>query len=69
MDSLSALFNTNSLSRQVLLWAVFLVSLCVVTVAHRTLFRLFKRRADLTPGVLDASIVQTVSTPTLFIFL
>ncbi|MDD4102058.1 MAG: mechanosensitive ion channel [Kiritimatiellae bacterium] len=69
MDALPALLNSDFLSRQGLSWAVFFLSLCVVTVAHRTLFRLFKRKADLMPGVFDAALLQTVSTPTLFIFL
>jgi len=67
IDSLSTLLNTNPLGRQGLLWALLLVALCAVTVAHRAFFRFLKRRVDLMPGALDAAIVQTVSTPALFI--
>jgi small-conductance mechanosensitive channel len=55
--------------QQVFLWGLFFLVLCTVFFVHRALFRFFKRRADEMPGVIDASIVHTLSTPSLFIFL
>ena len=62
-------YLSPDLYRQLLLWCFFLFILGVVFVAHRLLFRLLKRRADRMPGPLDESIVQMISTPSLFILL
>lgn len=57
------------LFRQSLLWGGFLLALVAIFYGHRILFRFFKYRADQSPSALDNSIVQMVSTPSLFIFL
>jgi len=65
------LFETvqSNLYRQGLLWGSFLLALVVLFFGHRSLFRFLKKRADQSPSALDDSIVQMVSTPSLFIFL
>jgi len=65
-----AIFPANSaLCRQSLLWALCVSLVLTAIFAHRVLFRFLKRYADQMPGVIDAAIVQTVSTPALFLFL
>jgi small-conductance mechanosensitive channel len=56
-------------ARQALLWGLFLLSLGVLFLAHRRLFRFLKTRAEQSPSALDDAIVQMLSTPSLFIFL
>jgi len=57
------------LYRQGLLAGLFLLSLAIVFVGHRLLFRWLKLRADRTPGPIDETVVQLLSTPSLVILL
>lgn len=67
--NLFAAFLESSPYRQCLLWGFFFLSLFAAFLAHRILFRFLKRRADELPGVIDATIVSTLSTPSLLILL
>lgn len=62
-------FMETPLYRQTLAWAVFLIVLCVIFFAHRTLFHMLRKRADTMPGLLDASIVDKLGAPSLMILL
>lgn len=62
-------FMQTPLYRQSLVWALFFIALCVIFFAHRMLFRFLRKRAEAMPGLLDASMVDKISTPSLTIFL
>ena len=69
MNFFTALLANSALCRQSLMWALCLALVLTALFAHRVLFRFLKRYADQMPGVVDSAIVQTVSTPALFLLL
>ena len=62
-------FLESPLFRQTLSWAIFVIVLCVIFFAHRVLFRFLRQRAAALPGLLDATMVDTLRAPSLMIFL